>query len=69
MMGSGPERTYSLILLLGFFYLLHSKAPWSVPAGRLIAIGPCRAKAVEVAFVQLFLANDGRNDLPEAVIA
>ena len=69
MMGSGPERTCSLIPLLGFFYLLHSKAPWSVPTGQLIAIGPCRGKAVEVAFVQLFLANDRRNDLPEAVIA
>ena len=69
MMGSGRERTYSLMLLLGLFYLFHSKAPWSVLAGRLIAIGPCRAKAVKVAFVQLFLANDGRNDLPEAVIA
>jgi hypothetical protein len=69
MMSSSPERTCSLILLLGFFYLLHSKAPWSVFAGRLIAIGPCRAKAVEVAFAQLSLANDGRNDLPEAVIA
>jgi hypothetical protein len=69
MIGSGPERTHSLILSLGFFYLLHSKARWPVLAGGLIAIGPCRAKAVEVAFVQLFLANDGRNDLPEAVIA
>ena len=69
MMGSGSERTCSLILLLGFFYLLHSKAPWSVPTGQLIAIGPCRGKAVKVAFAQLFFANDGRNDLPEAVIA
>ena len=68
-MGRCPERTYSLILLLGFFYLLHSKAPWSVLAGRLIAIRSCRAKAVEVAFLPLFLPNDGRNGLPEAGIA
>jgi len=68
-MGPCPERTYFLLLLLGFFYLLHSKAPLSVLAGRLIAIRSCRAKAVEVAFVQLFLSNNGRNDLPEAGIA
>ena len=68
-MGPCPERSYCLLLLLGFFYLLHSKAPLSVLAGRLIAIRACRAKAVEIAFIQLFLANDGRNDLPETVIA
>ena len=68
-LGSRPEGSYSLIPFLGSFYLLHSKAPWSVFAGPLIAIGPCRAKAVEVALVQLFLPNNGRNDLPEAGIA
>lgn len=68
-MGPCPERTYSLILLLGFFYLLHAKAPFIVLTIGLIAIGACPAKAIKVAFFQLLLANHGRNDLPEAHIA
>lgn len=68
-MGPCPERTCSLILLPGFFYLLHAKAPFFVLTTGLIAIGACPAKAVEVAFSQLFLANHGRNDPPEAHIA
>jgi len=68
-MGLCPARTYFFLFLLGLFYLLHSKAPLSVLAGRLIAIRACRAKAGKIALIELFLADDGRNNLPEAGIA
>jgi hypothetical protein len=68
-MGPCPERGCCLILSLSFFYLLHSKAPLFILAGRLITIGACFAKAVKVALLQLFLVNHGRNDLPETDIA
>lgn len=57
------------VVFLRLFHFLHAEAPFTVFAFELIAIGPCFSKAVEVALSELFLVNDGRDDVSEAGIA
>jgi hypothetical protein len=64
-----PDRTLIVIIFLGLFHLLHTEAPFSIHAFKLIAISACFAKAVKVSFSQLLLVNDGGDRLSKAGIA
>jgi hypothetical protein len=52
-----------------FFGLPPTEAPFSILAFKLIAIISSFAKAIKIAFPKLFLANDRRNDVSEALVA
>jgi|GEM_PF-6521556 len=62
-------QTVFIVLCWGFFRLFHAQAPSSILAFQLIAMGCRSAEAVKVAFFELFLVNDGRDDFPEARVA
>jgi hypothetical protein len=56
-------------LLVFFFGLPPTEAPFSILAFKLIAIIPSFAKAIKIAFPKLFPANDRRDDVFEAHVA
>jgi hypothetical protein len=61
--------TGSGCLLYCFFCLLPTEAPFYILALKLIAIVVSLAKTIKVAFPQLFLVNDRRDDLSKTRIA